>query len=100
MSAKKPHYKPRTCYVEGQDGPLLYTSKNRYLDSPIRVRVVDARELTPEKAVEKVLQWIYNDLVYQNCGDYAIKELAGIVGMSGTVLNGKVRVRKIKESKR
>jgi hypothetical protein len=64
----------------------------RLYDEEIRVRVVDAREPTAEKAVERVLQGLANNEV----GSDVLES----VGMTATYIDGIVRVRKIKESKR
>ena len=97
MSAK-PRFKPRVCYVDGDKGRTLWNGKRTGTGAglfyPRRVRVTDARDLTPEKAVEKVLQALNGDARY---GREAIVELAKSAGMSARVVNGKVRVRRAKQ---
>jgi len=83
MSRKRPFFESQTEWTEN----LSFYGKEGH-----RVRVVDARELTPEKAVEKVLQGMANNDV----GDAVLKS----VGMAATYTDGIVRVRKIKESNR
>jgi hypothetical protein len=95
MSKKKPFYKTQKGWAYGDSVSTSpnYMPHNRHT----RVRVVDARELTPEKAVEKVLQLSYSaDIMNYFQVEYA----ASHVGMTATITNGKVRVRKIKEAKR
>ena len=94
MSAK-PRFKPRVCYVDGDKGRTLWNGKRTGtgggLFYPRRVRVTDARDLTPEKAVEKVLQqWAEGEKT-------AMVDLAASAGMSARIVNGKVRVRRIKQ---
>jgi hypothetical protein len=95
MSEKRQFFKPCIGYGIFDDAGVFVDESNT--PGSTRVRVVDARELTPEKAVEKVLQLSYSaDIMNYFQVEYA----ASHVGMTATITNGKVRVRKIKEAKR
>lgn len=59
----------------------------------LKCRITDARDLTPEKAVEKALQKLRD--FHEEM--WVIKELAKAAGMSARVVNGKVRVRRVKQ---
>ena len=105
MSKKRPFYEPRICYVDGDKGKTLWNGKRGTgagLFYPRRVRVTDARELTPEKAVEKVLQMRLDSIhvKFRSRVHDRICSQAKAAGMTATITNGKVRVRKIKEPKR
>lgn len=80
MSAK-PRFKPIMMELRGPDGHLYKT------------RVTDARDLTAEKAVEKVLQKVYSVHDSQTF----IEHLARLVGMQAYLADGKVRVRRAKK---
>jgi hypothetical protein len=96
MSKKRPFFKSRVGFVPRPSDEMLITKKESFHDN-FRVRVVDARELTPEKAVEKVLQ--SSILMGEGWREWC-EYNAAKVGMTATITNGKVSVRKIKESKR
>lgn len=96
--SKRPMYEPRICYVDGDKGKTLWNGKRGTgagLFYPRRVRITDVRELTPEKAVERVLQTVWD--VMDN--ESLVKAAAYDVGMTARVVNGKVRVRKINQTK-
>lgn len=85
MSAKKPRFKPRFFgfYVCQPDGRKF----------SVRCRVTDARDLTAEQAVQKVLQNLLD------CGFFSSQIMnicAKPAGMTARVVNGKVRVRRAK----
>lgn len=85
MSAK-PRFK--ACY--GHE--WMRTPENR-IGFSVKVRVTDARDLTAEKAVQKVLQNLLD------CGFFSSQIMnicAKPAGMTARVVNGKVRVRSVK----
>ena len=58
----------------------------------LKCRITDARDLTPEKAVEKVLQYLYDKgTIWTALTPHAAES----AGMSARVVNGKVRVRRV-----
>lgn len=87
MSAK-PRFKPRVGWTIGTPHFTTVSTRKHPVDK-YRVRVTDARDLTAEKAVEKVLQ----GLADERRGDEVLRE----IGMVGTFVNGKVRVRRSKQ---
>ena len=103
MSEKIPRIPQRKCWIDGDKGRTLWNGKRVGAGSglryPRRVIVTDARDITPEKAVEKVLQARY-DLIPQGLkktqGDKLCAH-AKAAGMSARVVNGKVRVRMAKQ---
>lgn len=106
MSAKKKRYPARVGWIGWNDGNRFHW-KNRENGHQTRVRVTDARDLTAEQAVEKVLRVIKSEC-WAKCGepasaikqsefDAGIDRLAKSAGMSARVVNGKVRVRMEKQ---
>lgn len=100
MSAKKPWFKAFTGYadqepVTGND--WLRTVTMVFHEEPRkgehRVRITDARELTAEKAVERVLQGLRDGDGWTIDG---LRWAAKQVDMTATIKNGKVTVRKVK----
>lgn len=94
---KIPHFKTRVGFT-CDCASLAHTvrvceSRDEHYNT--KVRVVDAREPTPEQAVQKVLQRVidHHPIVAQvNPAWYT-----NVAGMTATVLNGKVRVRKARK---
>lgn len=85
MSAK-PRFKPIMMELRGPDGHLYKT------------RVTDARDLTAEKAVEKVLQ-AFEDAngVFHSELHAMSNAMARAAGFTASKKNGKVRVRRAKQ---
>ena len=95
MSAKKPRFKPRVGWAVDKSllGGGWISSKIRLSRATHRVRVTDARDLTAEQAVQKVLQAYWDaHKPYIVLGMF--KEIAKTAGMTARVVNGKVRVRR------
>ena len=101
MSAKKPRFKPRVGWAVDKSllGGGWIAAKKRLTAATHSVRVTDARDLTAEQAVQKVLQVRYN-LIPQGLkktqGD-RLCEHAKAAGMTARVVNGKVRVRRLRQ---
>lgn len=98
MSAK-PRFKPRVGYARASrredKEPCAHIHLQGALGAPCyRVRITDARDLTPEKAVEKVLQNLLDCKIF---GSISMHACAKPAGMTASVVNGKVRVRRAKE---
>ncbi len=94
MSAKKPWFKALIWWAiePQQDAQEFTVTRDKWGTQHKRVKVIDARELTAEKAVERVLQRAHDLDRFSavNVGYYA--EAAG---MTATVKNGKVKVRRV-----
>ena len=93
MSAKKPRFKPRVGWAVDKSllGGGWIAAKKRLTAATHRVRVTDARDLTAEQAVQKVLQNLLD------CGFFSSQIMnicAKPAGMTARVVNGKVRVRR------
>jgi len=97
MSAKKPRFKPRFGWAVDKSllGGGWISSKIRLSRATHRVRVTDARDLTAEQAVQKVIQALHDDKEpYYWSG---VEDAAKSAGMTARVINGKVKVRRIEE---
>ena len=97
MSAKKPRFKPRVGWAVDKSllGGGWIAAKKRLTAATHSVRVTDARDLTAERAVQKVLQAYWDaHKPYIVLGMF--KEIAKPAGMTARVVNGKVRVRSVK----
>ncbi len=92
MTAKLKMYPRRIGWIGWNDGKRFHW-KNRENGHQARVRVVDAREMTPENAVEKVLQLMQDVESMRVWIHYA----AHAAGMTARVVNGKVRVRRVEK---
>ncbi len=92
---KKPMFKARIGWAvqTPQDGGFFATESRDGAEGEMRVRITDASELTPEKAVEKVLQLMQDVESMRVWIHYA----AHAAGMTARVVNGKVRVRRVKK---
>lgn len=88
----KPSIKPRIAHlVNLLHGGWVCFSEKKTRSS--RVRVTDARDLTPEQAVRKVLQKVYSVHDSQTF----IEHLARLVGMKAYLADGKVCMRRSKK---
>ena len=89
MSKRKPWFEARNGWYYG--GMASTSSNYTPHKDHMRVRLVDARELTPEKAVQRVLQALVDGYGLEQREVYS---LSGHANMSARVVNGKVRVTK------
>ena len=96
MSAK-PRFKPRVEWVR-----VHPTVKAKGYS--LKCRITDARDLTPEKAVQILCQWEYVTMAdvggpdeNLSLGVQYAEEMAAKCGMSARVVNGKVRVRRVEK---
>lgn len=92
MTAKLKMYPRRIGWLGWNDGNRFHW-KNRDNRHQARVRVVDAREMTAEKAVEKALQTIWDVTGH----DDMVKAAAYDAGMNAEISEGRVRVRRTKK---
>lgn len=90
MSKKKPWFEDRVESRTMRSGARCKCCMNR-ADVTQLVRVTDARKVTAEKAVERVLQYVF---VETKCSKHDIANAAAAAGMIGTLGRGDVvRVR-------
>lgn len=94
MSAKKPRFKPRVGYGWQYASNWCVGRKKQQGDTH-RLKVTDARDLTPEKAVERVLQSVKDG--NQDYPESWIQAHAWDAGMNAHIVAGKVRVRRAKQ---
>lgn len=93
---KKPMFKARIGWALGT---MVSTSAN-YTPTNIhqRVRVTDARELTAEQAVQRVIQYLHDcEQEGHGLSSYHFNFCAAVAGMTATVKNGKVIVKKARK---
>jgi len=101
---KKPRFKPRVGYAEtvdhdGYSGWYAQPSKDWADQSKAtlhRVRITDARDLTAEQSVQKVLQAVWKTCPSVN--STALNNVASLAGFTAKVgVDAKVRIGRIKQ---
>jgi predicted transcriptional regulator len=104
MSKRNPWFKARTVWAFTEPDGSTGVCRSQFNGTDIRVRITDARELTAEKAVERLCQYEFVTMAdiggpNENIefGVECAELMAARVGMTARVVNGKMRVRNIKQ---